>query len=197
MARFCIDIDNVVAATDTVMRRVIADYTGDRVRLEHANITTFNYYDCRDPDGQGITRDDWPRVHEIFSEPGNLWLIQPVAGAIDGLHALARHGTLHLATARLPKARRVTVEWLDNFGVPAHELHFLRHGQKHVSLPPFTAAVEDDYAQAISFASAGATPCFLLTYPWNCKTAARPAASGVEWVADWSELTGRLLESVK
>ena len=30
---FCIDIDNVIACTDEVMRQVIEEYTGGRVQL--------------------------------------------------------------------------------------------------------------------------------------------------------------------
>ena len=63
------------------------------------------------------------------------------------LKRLAQKFDLHLATSRLPKARRVTIEWLEKHDFPAHDLHFLKHGNKHVSLGQFAAAVEDHYEQ--------------------------------------------------
>jgi len=187
---FCIDIDNVIAQTDRVMRRVIADYTGNRVQLVYEDVQEYNYYDCKDKAGNGISDIEWQKVHELFSEPRYLWLIEPTSGAVEGLHRLAEHGTLHLATSRMRKARTVTVEWLDNHGFPPHELHFIKHGEKHACLHSFSAAVEDDYKQAKAFASSAKTPCFLLRHPWN---RTKPVVKGLHWVDTWPELTDRLL----
>jgi predicted RNA-binding protein with RPS1 domain len=60
---FCLDIDNVIAQTDEVMRRVIEEYTGGRVRLSYEGIKEFNYYECRDARGNNITREQWTQVH--------------------------------------------------------------------------------------------------------------------------------------
>jgi uncharacterized HAD superfamily protein len=187
---FCIDIDNVIARTDEVMRHVIAEYTKNLVQLEYEDIQQFNYFDCKDKAGNSIRKDEWPHVHDLFSESRYLWLVQPFSGALEGLRRLAQKGTLHFATARLPKARRVTVEWLESHNFPPHDLHFLRQGEKHASLRPFSAAVEDHYEQATGFSGEGETPCFLIRHPWNRE---RPAVEGVEWVDTWPELTERLL----
>src|SRR5262249_12392862 len=53
-----------------------------------------------------------------------------------------------------------------------------------------TAAVEDDYDQAVAFAKFGKTPCFLIRHPWN---RSRETAADVHWVDSWPELTERLL----
>jgi hypothetical protein len=188
---FCIDIDNVIASTDEIMRQVIKKFTGARVCLAYEHIKEFNYYECQDDEGNKITREEWRKIHDLFSEPRNLWLIQPVSGAIEGLQMLAERGTIHLVTSRLPKARRTTIEWLENHGFPPHDLHFLKHGEKHSSLRPFTAAVEDDYEQAAAFVTRGNTPCFLLKHPWN---ESKPFIDGLQWVDTWPELTERLLE---
>lgn len=193
MKHLCFDIDNVLASTDEVMRKVIEEFTTGRVKLAYEHIKEFNYYECRDVNGNGITKDEWKHIHELFSEPRNLWQIQPIRGAIESLRILSTRATLHLATSRLPKARRVTVEWLDNHGFPSHDLHFIKHGEKHVSLSPFNAAVEDDYNQAVSFAKLGNTPCYLLRHPWNQN---KSVVEGVELVDTWSELTERLLARV-
>ena len=110
---FCIDIDNTIAQTDKVVRRVIAEVTGGRVQLEYDDIVTFNYYECRDSKGNRITKDEWKVVHDLFSEPENLLSVEPFPGAVDAIRALAERGVVHLATSRLAKARKTTVEWLD------------------------------------------------------------------------------------
>src|SRR5215475_6547536 len=147
MYHFCIDIDNTIAQTDEVMRRVISDFTNGRVQLDYEDIVTFNYYECRDPKGNRITKEEWSQVHNLFAEPKYLMTVEPMPGAIEGLHLLAEHGIVHLATSRLRKARMTTVEWIEHHGFPDHDLHFLRHGEKHAALKRFTAAVEDDYDQ--------------------------------------------------
>jgi hypothetical protein len=83
MVHFCFDIDNVIAQTDEVMRRVIEDYTNGRVRLAYEDIKTFNYYECLDRFGNGISKEEWNRVHEVFSESRYLWLIQPFPGSVE------------------------------------------------------------------------------------------------------------------
>ena len=189
-ARFCIDIDNVIARTDEVIRRLISDFSGGRVRLEYEDIGGFNYYECRDCHGIQIAKDDWKQVHDLFSERDTVISIAPMPGAVNGLIQLAEHATIHLATSRLPKARKATIEWLEKHELPEHNLHFLKHREKHEVLRQFTAAVEDDYDQAVAFAVIGKTPCFLIRHPWNRN---RAAVEGVQWVKGWSELTPRLM----
>jgi uncharacterized HAD superfamily protein len=189
MPALCFDIDNVIAQTDEVMRQVIDDYTGSWVKLSYEHVVEFNYYEVKDADGYGITRDEWREIHDRFSEPRYLLAIQPYPGVQRHLRKLGEKFELHLATSRLLRARRATIEWLEMHHIPAHDLHFLKHGQKHVSLGTFTAAVEDDYQQAVAFAQAG-TPCYLLAHPWN-KT--KPATKDVHWVKDWDELVAKLL----
>jgi uncharacterized HAD superfamily protein len=190
MNYFCIDIDNTIAKTDEVMRRVISDFTYGRVQLEYEDIVTFNYHECPDRQTNQITKEEWRQVHDLFSESKYLTNIEPMPGAIEGLRRLVERGTVHLATSRLRKARKATVEWLDHHGFPDHDLHFLRHGEKHAALKQFTAAVEDHYEQAVAFATIGATPCFLIRHPWN---RTRDPIEGVYWVENWDELSERLL----
>lgn len=185
----CIDIDNVIAKTDEVVRQAIHDFTGGGVRLSYSDIIEFDYYKCTDSNGSTLTREQWDRAHELFSEPRYLWAVQPVQGVQSHLSKLHHTFDIHLATSRLPKARRTTTEWLENHNFPAHSLHFLKHGEKHVSLGKFFAAVEDHYDQAVAFANFG-TRCFLLEHPWN---RARPPVADVYWVRDWSDLTEQLL----
>lgn len=187
--RLCVDIDNVIARTDEVMRRVIREFTGGRVDYGYEHIVEFDYDKCLDAAGQRSTREEWKGIHDRFSERENLLAIEPMDGAIEHLTRLSQAFDIHLATTRLPKARRATLEWLEAKGVPPFDLHFLRHGEKHVSLAPFIAAVEDHYEQAIAFVAAS-TPCFLIEHPWN---RTKPRVEKIEWIKGWGELADRLL----
>jgi 5'(3')-deoxyribonucleotidase len=188
--RLCIDIDNVIAQTDVVMRRVIREYTKEGVKLEYEDIKEFDYWKCNDAAGQAISKDDWDEVHPVFSRPENLMEIQPFPGVQDLLRKLSETFAVHLATSRLHEARLTTVEWLEHHKfLKPYDLHFLKHGEKHSSLARFFAAVEDDYAQARSFAHAG-TKCYLIRHPWN---RTKDPLSGLHWVHDWAELAPRLL----
>lgn len=192
--KFCFDLDNVIANTDAVMRDVIQEYTQGQVQLQYEDIVDFDYYKCTDLSGNAITAAQWAEIHNLFCEPRFLWQIKPISGCIENLQRIGKLGRLHIATSRLRKARRCTVEWLDHYNIPSHDLHFLPHREKHASLQSFTAAVEDDYEQAVAFASDGSTPCYILRHPWNKNRLARP---GIKWVKDWSELTDELAELVR
>ncbi len=188
--RLCVDIDNVLARTDEVMREVIREWTQGRVELAYEDIKRFNYWECRDTNGNSITRDDWRKVHEEFSQPKYLSAIQPIEGAVETLKNLSQFYDLHLATSRLASARLATVEWLARHSFPKHDLHFLQHGEKHVSLGQFLASVEDDPAQAEAFADHGTIMSFVLAHPWNDCCVER---ANLRRVADWPQLASELL----
>ena len=186
---FCVDIDNVIAQTDEVMRRVIADYTGNRVQLAYRDVTDYDYCKCSDTGGNTISRREWDEIHGLFSEPQYLMKIEPMAGAVEALHALAERGAVHLATSRLPQAQEATLDWLKARGLSGFDLRFLPHRQKHLHFQQVTAVIEDDYEQAVLFAGQG-TPSFLLEHPWNV---ARDRIENVYWSETWAELVPRLL----
>ena len=48
MSSICVDIDNVVARTDDVMREVIRECSQDRVDLVCEDVVCFDYWMCRD-----------------------------------------------------------------------------------------------------------------------------------------------------
>ena len=187
--RLCVDIDNVIAQTDQVMRRTIFLYTHGRVKLDYGHVKEFDYDQCSDSNGNNISRKDWPGIHELFSERDVILSIPPMPDAIEQLRRLEGHYQIHLATTRLPRARQSTIEWLERHAVPPFDLHFLRYGRKHSSLAQFAAAVEDHYDQAVSFAEIG-TPCYLIRHPWNRE---KPPREGIEWVDNWTELGDRLV----
>lgn len=191
MRRICVDIDNVVAQSDSVMREVIKEITAGDVLLSYEDVKNFNYWECTDKRGKSITKDVWIQVHDAFSTEDRIMSIQPLPGAVEALTELSQSYRIHFATSRLRAARSSTVKWLDKHGFPDHDLHFLRHGEKHAALGGFFASVEDDLNQAISFCSIK-IPCnFVLAHPWN---EAVPGNCAAKRVADWSEIRAELLQ---
>ena len=182
--RLCIDIDNVIAATDVVMREVISSLTAGRVVLRRADVKHFDYWRCADSRGQAIDRTEWTEIHALFSTPRYLWQVEPIEGAREGLQELSQAYDLHLVTSRLPEARRTTIEWLEYYRFPNHGLHFVTYGEKHVIFEGFQAAVEDDYSQAIEFARSG-VECCLLAHPWNEN---KPESDGIRRAKSWGEI---------
>lgn len=166
-SRLCIDIDNVIAQTDEVMRDVIREYTGGWVNFGYDDIQSFNYDECEDGNEHRITPEDWQTVHSLFAERDRILSIKPYPFVQARLRELSDVCTIHLATSRLPKARKATIEWLErNCFDFDYDLHFVQHGEKHSSLGHFAAAVEDDLDQALDFAKSR-TRTFLVAHPWN------------------------------
>ncbi len=181
----CIDIDNVIARTDQVMRQVIKVVTHGRVNLEYDDILFFNYWECTDRSKHSISREEWSAVHNAFSQSLYLDQIEPVDGSQDALHALSDRFFLHIATSRLPIARIATIHWLERHRFPLHDLHFLRHGQKHISVGLFDVSVEDDAEQAVAFARTGFGTNFVISHPWNASVEPLP---NVIRVAGWNDI---------
>jgi hypothetical protein len=85
LPRLCMDIDNVIAQTDAVMRRVIYLYIQGRVNLAYDHIQEFDYDQCIDSNGARINRREWHAIHELFSEHDAILSIEPMPGAIEQL----------------------------------------------------------------------------------------------------------------
>lgn len=190
--RICVDIDNVIAETDAVMRDVIREVTDGRVDLAYSDVRTFNYWECADRCGNSISREEWDDIHDRFSDAAILSKIRPVKGVQTELRRLAERYVLHFATSRLPKARPATLNWLEEHEFPPHDIHFLKHGEKHISLGRFEASIEDDPAQARAFSDHGTRWSFLLAHPWNESEASNRS---LRRVSSWSEISRLLIDS--
>lgn len=193
--RLCVDIDNCVAATDDVMRRVIFHVTGGRVCLQYEDIREFDYHGplCRDTNGEGIDESTWKVVHNQFSEPDVVLSIKPLERAVEALRALQEHFEIHFVTTRMPKARAATIYWLDRLGLNekrSYSVHFVGHREKHEAIGNIAAAIDDDAAQAESFAAIGVTS-ILLDHPWN-----RAAKAEVFRAVNWDDVARLLLDRV-
>jgi hypothetical protein len=72
--RLCVDIDNVIAQTDEVMRRVIREFTNGRVNYDYEHVIEFDYHKCVDKAGENSTKEEWKGIHELF--PGARQLVR-------------------------------------------------------------------------------------------------------------------------
>lgn len=183
----CIDIDNVVAQTDEVMRSVIRTHSCRGVDLRYEDVVCFDYWLCRDANGRRIDRNEWTLIHEEFTS-NHLMRIEPFEGVVEHLNRLANTFDIHLVTSRLGHGRKATREWLEKHSIPHDHLHFAQHGEKHLLDEAFAAAVEDDREQAIAFFASG-IPAYLMAHPWNSVGSHNP----IDRLNSWEEISGALL----
>lgn len=185
----CIDIDNVLAATDAVMREVIRQYSREQVDLEYEDVVCFDYWLCRDAQGRRLHRSEWDTVHRVFTQE-HLPVIRPVTGARTGLERLASKYEIHLVTSRLVEGKSATIKWLIDQDIPHDALHFSGHGEKHLINKEFAAAIDDDREQGYAFLAQGIR-AFLVAHPWNRVG----KYSSLIRCNTWAELVEQLLHS--
>lgn len=183
----CVDIDNVIGATDTVMREAIRDHSVERVTLDYEDVICFEYWACRDRAGRKIANiAEWHKIHAAFTT-SYLSKISVYDGVQSHLERLLERFEIHIATSRLEHGKSLTLQWLSEHRVPYTELHFVNHGEKHLIDRPFLAAVEDDREQGYAFYSRG-VQTFLLAHPWNLIGPHSPLMR----INDWNGLADRL-----
>jgi 5'(3')-deoxyribonucleotidase len=187
----CVDMDNVVAQTDVVMRNLIRLQTNGRVNLLYEDITEFDYWKCKDSQGCFITRKEWDAVHDAFSKPEIIRSLQPFPEIQSHLHALRTRYVVDIVTSRLNPAHGATEEWLRTHQVPFDNLRFAPHGGKHKLPFHYQAVIEDHYDQAKAFAEIGTT-ALLIAHPWN---RSKQQVNGLEWMESWQDIRRRLLHS--
>jgi len=192
--RLCVDIDNCVAATDAVMRRIISAVTDGRVNFRYDDIREFDYHGilCKDCDGNGIDEAIWKRVHDQFSEPDVVGNIEPLPGAVETLRILQQEFEIHFVTTRKPRSRVATIDWLDRLALDSDRpywTHFVAHREKHEVITGIAAAIDDDACQAESFQGCGVR-AIVLAHPWNYHL-----KLGIERFVTWTEIADALLGS--
>jgi uncharacterized HAD superfamily protein len=182
----CIDIDNVLCATDKVLRQLIASQTNGRVLLDYEDVKRFNYWENLSSTGQSLTREEWVQVHERFALT-QLPALEVLDGAVEALTALSRKFCLEVVTSRSRVGEAETQAWLSSNGFPRCPLRFVEHRQKHTAGGPYFAVIEDDLDQAILFARSGVEAC-LIAHPWNVSP-----PPGIRRFGGWSEVSTYLL----
>ena len=187
MSSICVDIDNVVARTDDVMREVIRECSQDRVDLVCEDVVCFDYWMCRDGLGRRFDRTEWTKIHTEFTH-NHLLRVRPFEGVSQYLARISDRFDIHLATSRLPEGWGQTERWVKQHAIPHRKIHYVKHGEKHLIGQEFTAAIEDDREQAYAFQLSGVRT-FLLAHPWNHIGPHSP----LRRVAAWEDLTAEIL----
>jgi len=182
-----VDIDNVIAKTDEVMRKVIYEHSRSQVDLDYEDVVCFEYWKCRDGSGRRFDKSQWKKIHEEFTH-NYLLKIMPFDNVAQNLGILGKKFEIHLATSRLDDGQKTTRVWLSQHDIPYKKLHFVQEGTKHLIDEPFVAAIEDDREQGYAFYSKG-VHVFLLAHPWNVVGSHSP----LRRVTDWELLTHELL----
>lgn len=183
----CVDIDNVIAKTDEVMRRVIRAHSRLQVDLSYEDVICFEYWKCRDGAGRRFGKEEWSDIHTEFTRD-HLLEIAPFDKVSYYLRNIREKFAVHLATSRLKDGQANTRLWLERNQIPYDELHFATEGTKHLIDEWFVAAVEDDREQGYAFYSKGIA-VFLLAHPWNTVGSHSP----LRRVDNWEQLTRELL----
>lgn len=183
----CVDIDNVLAKTDEVMRQVIRVHSSSHVDLAYNDVVCFEYWMCRDGAGRRFDKREWTKIHREFTH-NHLLQILPFDNVSHHLETLSERFNVHLATSRLNDGQEATRVWLKQHGIPYKKLHFVQEGTKHLIDEQFVAAIEDDREQGYAFHNNGVY-VFLLRHPWNTVNPYSP----LKRVTDWEQLTNELL----
>ncbi len=179
-ATICVDIDNVVAKTDDVMRSVIRSTSRTGVDLAYEDVVRFDYWLCRDSLGRRMDRGEWSAIHKEFTR-NHLHRIAPMPDVQQHLQDLRGKFAVHLVTSRLIEGKGATVDWLTQHQIPYDELVFVEHGAKHLLQTDFAVAVEDDWEQAFLLQNSG-VQVILMAHPWND----RGPHSPLKRVCDWA-----------
>lgn len=183
----CVDIDNVIAKTDKVLRKVIRAHSKLHVDLTYIDVVCFEYWMCRDSTGRRFDKSEWKKIHEEFTH-NYLLQILPFDNVNRYLKTISGMFDVHLATSRLDDGQEATRMWLNQHGMPYRKLHFVPEGTKHLINEQFVAAIEDDREQGYAFYSKGVV-VFLLAHPWNVIGPYSP----LNRVKDWDQVTSKLL----
>lgn len=185
----CVDIDNVVAQTDVVMRDLIYRYTGGRVKLLYEDIREFDYWKCPDCNGGQLTKEQWDEVHNLFSMPQVVSELLLIDGAQAQINALGEKYSVHLVTSRKPSVLEATWHWLTKHGIRFDDLVFAPHGGKHKLPTRYAFVIEDHYEQAKAFAEDGVN-AILIDHPWN---RGKPSHKFLSWAPNWDHIQRTLL----
>jgi len=183
----CVDIDNVIAKTDEVMREVIRAHSRLHVDLAYDDVVCFEYWMCRDRAGRRFDKNEWKKIHKEFTH-SYLLQILPFDNIARYLKTIGGKFDVHLATSRLDDGQEATRVWLDQHSIPYRKLHFVPEGTKHLINEQFIAAIEDDREQGYAFYGKGVL-VFLLAHPWNVVGPYSP----LKRVEDWDRVTSELL----
>ena len=170
-----VDIDNVLAKTDEMVRKIILDRMG--IPSKQFQITDWSY----------STSLGFPKEEEksIFDELHNRCLldIDPVDGAALGMKEISKWWNIIYATARPESTRDITAAWLIRHDFPPGKLLF---PESKISISDQANLIIEDNAVTAELFARNNKHVFLLDYPWN--QGDPPSFSLITRVFSWNNI---------
>jgi len=191
--RLLLDIDGTLAESLPHWLQLAASLTNGRVDLRPEDVRHYDMPSNRDRKGEALTEAEWRKVVSEFAIERAAQVL-PVAGAIEAVLRLAAKFDIVFATSRPRSGHGPTLDWLDHyFADLPREVHFVQGGGKHLVGRLF-AAVEDDYEQALRFASLG-VQCWVRELPYTEGELEKPNRYIKRW-SNWAALADCLFEEL-
>jgi uncharacterized HAD superfamily protein len=179
VARIAIDIDSTLHHYWDLLRSIVRDRAG--VDLPYEEQTDW-----------GITRISQALLREAVSEThsdANIAAAEPYPGAVETVKAWHEQGHwIHVTSHRAETCAPATARWLEEVGIPFHDLH--------CSWDKVTRCVElgidvlvDDSPVNLERARAEGILGATIRHPWNRELESR---DGIVFANDWKALRERL-----
>lgn len=170
--RIGIDIDNVIADTFKDLSEAFNSYMGKQLKPQEV---------------VDIMRKERLRMWGywfITWKKRLLTKVAPVKGAKEALEIWFREHDILLVTSRLPILRRQTRQWLEQHGIPYHELHHLKEGRKFKKGKGCDIFIEDNLEECEILAD-HVDRVFLIDQPWNRRETKK---KNIVRVGNWSDV---------
>jgi len=184
-----VDLDNVIAGTDSKIRHIILSLCG--IPLLQSDIQSWEYADALIAKGVDVTsakaiiKQTFERFHEV--ECTN---VEPIDGAIPTILNLSEAGIEFVVVTGRPKTTRceeLTKEWLRKCSIPDSWL--IMQERKAEFSSNWSILIDDAPHHANEVAAAG-TRVLLFDYPWNRST----YHALIRRVSSWCEIKSCVLE---
>lgn len=178
---FGIDIDNVLSATDVMIRKLIQKLYN--IKSTQEEIRCWHYSEAL-----GISPSQEQIVFKLFHFRYCREL-EVISGAREALYRFGNIGQVWLITQRPKVARANTLAWLKKNHIRYDRLIFSKN--KAAYAPYLSVLVEDNAETAYSVVTAGTQEVFLIDYPWNRMTLFHPHIWRVKC---WGEILGEIFD---
>ncbi len=172
-----VDIDNVLAATDPLIRQLIQQFYG--ISAPQSAITTWRY-----SASLPITPENEDFIFTWFHAQAYPRL-RLLKGARQSLAVLSLSYKIYLITSRPQTLEAGTIQWLRRKRIPYDQLFFLP--DKTILAPRLAFVLEDNLDTSLAIAALG-VPVYLFDYPWN----RHPPTANIFRVTSWRDFMQKL-----
>ncbi|MDD9302984.1 MAG: bifunctional metallophosphatase/5'-nucleotidase [Desulfobacter sp.] len=168
-----VDVDDVISKTTETYTRIVEQEFGRKVAFEA--LTSFDLRASFQ-----LTENEFHYFFDRVHQPDFLLGFAPVDGAVETLRSWADQGhCIDIVTGRPSSARQVTLEWLENQGVPHDNFIMVDKYQRpgndlsiaisktELASRPYDLAVEDSGEMALFLAREMGVVTALKDRPWN------------------------------